>query len=226
MRLPVEPQWRRFRTALTLPGTSYDESVVRESEHSELVDNVQTEVNRAGLMSASRTPGGEQARRMRMSGWMAGLFWSALFLLVHVAAPWGLSLLSTRHGWIEGRPGAWNLLALLVVIPGIAATVWLIAQHYLASPQSFLELTRTQKMLTRGPYAVSRNPMYVSELAFWFGWALFYGSPPVLVGALLWWLGFNLVIVPSEERALEAQFGEAYRAYKAEVPRWLGWPHG
>jgi protein-S-isoprenylcysteine O-methyltransferase Ste14 len=35
---------------------------------------------------------------------------------------------------------------------------------------------------------------------------------------------FTFVIVPWEERDLEARFGEAYRAYKARVPRWLGLP--
>ena len=33
---------------------------------------------------------------------------------------------------------------------------------------------------------------------------------------------FHFVIVPWEERDLEARFGAAYRAYKARVPRWLG----
>jgi protein-S-isoprenylcysteine O-methyltransferase Ste14 len=162
--------------------------------------------------------------RIGMPTWLAAGSWTALFLLVHVAAPLGLSLLSVREGWVSGRPGAWNLLALLIVIPGIATTAWLVVQHYVASPQSFLELTRTQTMLTRGPYAYSRNPMYVLELAFWVGWSLFYGSVTVLIGVLLWWLAFSLVIVPREERVLEQQFGEAYRAYKARVPRWLGLP--
>jgi protein-S-isoprenylcysteine O-methyltransferase Ste14 len=161
---------------------------------------------------------------MRMPRWLAAGFWTALFLLVHVAVPWGLSLLFVREGWVNGRPGTWNLLALLIVIPGIAITAWLVVQHYVASPQSFLELTRTQTMLTRGPYAYSRNPMYVLELAFWVGWTLFYGSVTVLIGVLLWWLAFSLVVVPREERVLEQQFGEAYMAYKARVPRWLGRP--
>jgi protein-S-isoprenylcysteine O-methyltransferase Ste14 len=66
--------------------------------------------------------------------------------------------------------------------------------------------------------------MFLFELAFWFGWALFYGSIAVLIGFLLFWVALNFMIVPYEERDLEARFGEAYRDYKARVPRWLGLP--
>jgi protein-S-isoprenylcysteine O-methyltransferase Ste14 len=62
------------------------------------------------------------------------------------------------------------------------------------------------------------------ELVLWLGWALFYGSGAVFLGFCLWWVAFRFGIVPQEERALEARFGAAYRAYKARVPRWLGFP--
>ncbi len=173
-------------------------------------------------MSTPEVPGSKQPKRARLPHWITPIYLTALFLLVHVAAPWGLSLLSTRHGWVDGGPGRWNLLALMLVVAGIAGTLWMIALHYRASPGSFLELGPTQKLLTPGPYAFSRNPMYLFELAFWFGWALFYGSIAVLIGFLLWFAMFNFVIVPYEERDLEARFGEAYRQYKKVVPRWLG----
>lgn len=100
----------------------------------------------------------------------------------------------------------------------------MITLHYRASPASFLDLKPTQKLLTPGPYAFSRNPMYLSELAFWLGWALFFGSIAVLIGFLALFMLFNFVAVPHEERELETRFGEAYRAYKAQVPQWIGLP--
>jgi protein-S-isoprenylcysteine O-methyltransferase Ste14 len=77
-------------------------------------------------------------------------------------------------------------------------------------------------LLTSGPYAFSRNPLYLAFLGFWLGWALFYGSLAVLAVFVAFLVLANSVIVPSEERYLEARFGDAFRRYKATVPRWLG----
>ena len=175
-------------------------------------------------MSIDDVPNRERSKRVSLPHWMTPIVVTVLFLLVHVALPWALSSLSARHGWVDGRPGPWNLLALVLVVAGIAGTLWMMALHILASPGSFVELRPTRQLLTPGPYAASRNPMYLFELTFWFGWALFCGSIAVLIGFLLWLSMFHFVIVPWEERDLEARFGDAYRAYKARVPRWLGLP--
>jgi acetyl esterase/lipase len=86
-----------------------------------------------------------------------------------------------------------------------------------------IELRLPSFLLTRGPYAYSRNPMYVSELTLWLGWAVFYGNVGVLIGFVML---FALVIpgVRYEERVLAARFGDAYREYSSGVPRWLGTP--
>lgn len=63
--------------------------------------------------------------------------------------------------------------------------------------------------------------MYVTELALWFGWAVFYGGVGVLIGFTI----FVTVLVPSvwyEEPVLDARFGDAYRAYRSNAPRWIG----
>ncbi len=58
----------------------------------------------------------------------------------------------------------------------------------------------------------------------WFGWAIFYGSIAVFIAFILWWLFFAFLQIPTEERQLEARFGEIYLKYKATVPRWIGLP--
>jgi protein-S-isoprenylcysteine O-methyltransferase Ste14 len=76
-------------------------------------------------------------------------------------------------------------------------------------------------LLTTGPYAFSRNPMYV-------GWALIYAGIAFAANSL--WLlvllpfiaGYvHIVDIRKEERFLERKFGETYLAYKSRVRPYL-----
>jgi protein-S-isoprenylcysteine O-methyltransferase Ste14 len=75
--------------------------------------------------------------------------------------------------------------------------------------------------MTTGPYAYTRIPMYVAELALWLGWAILFGSVVILLGFAVLTVVIILVL-PREERGLERQFGETYRHYQARVSQWLG----
>jgi len=77
-------------------------------------------------------------------------------------------------------------------------------------------------LLRRGMYAFSRHPMYLSELTLLLGWIIFYGSLALVIALVMWFVFFNYYAIPQEERILEAHFGEAYREYKKQVPRWFG----
>ena len=76
-------------------------------------------------------------------------------------------------------------------------------------------------LVTHGPFAISRNPMFLSGLIVLLGWALFYGSVVILIFAVLGWTMAHFLKVPHEERGLEARFGEEYLAYKACTRRWF-----
>lgn len=75
-------------------------------------------------------------------------------------------------------------------------------------------------LATSGPYAYVRNPMYVGLGLLVAGIGFAFASDWTLVmlvpGALLIHFG----VVCREERYLEAKFGDAYRQYKAVVPRY------
>jgi protein-S-isoprenylcysteine O-methyltransferase Ste14 len=155
-----------------------------------------------------------------------------VYPLIFVVLPWALSLLTPRFGWTEGGPGSWNLLGLIPVAAGIAGLIWVFSVMFAQVPKlpAVLELdegegllTATSRVLiTHGPFAYSRNPMFLADAIVWLGWALFYGSAVILVVGLLGWTLLNYFKVPQKERGLEARFGDAYRDYRRTVPRWVG----
>ncbi len=169
-------------------------------------------------MNTPENPNQERSKVVSIPWWMA--FVAAL--IVWLVGPWAISLLTPHYGWAEGRPGNWNLLGLIPVVVGTACLLWIMVLHFAQAPERVeMKLTKNY-LLTRGPYAFTRHPMYLSELALLFGWIFFYRSVAVLIGFLVACAVLNFVNVPLEERALEARFGETYRQYKNTVPRWFG----
>jgi len=166
-------------------------------------------------MHTPNVPNREPDPRVRLPRWVALISWPVLFLLVHVAAPWAISLLSTRHGWTQGRPGRRNRLALLLVGAGTVVVSWCVGLHFGANT-GLLEMERTPRsLLVRGPYWFTRNPLFLSELAIWLGWALFYGSVAVFAGCLIFWVFVTRMAVSerkfsrkSSQRASQANHGQ------------------
>jgi protein-S-isoprenylcysteine O-methyltransferase Ste14 len=147
---------------------------------------------------------------------------------VHGGVPWGLSHLGPRYGWADGSPSGWNLLGYAVIAAGAALLVWLMLlglSRYRELPERVPLEWRPVILMTGGPYAFCRHPMYIAELGLWLGVAVLFGSPVVLVGFVAMFAVMRQLAV-WEERALETKFGEPYRQYKARVPRWIGLPRG
>lgn len=94
----------------------------------------------------------------------------------------------------------------------------------------------SERLVTSGPYAVSRNPVYVLALAQSFFWSLgllalglaaggacaglaALAAPTLLYGH--YW-GMDALVIPYEEMALRAKHPDAFAAYCARVHRWFG----
>ena len=79
----------------------------------------------------------------------------------------------------------------------------------------------TTTIVRSGPYGFSRNPIYLAFTLFQAGVAAWVNSLGVLLMLLPALALIGLVVIPQEERYLEARFPSAYLPYKREVRRWL-----
>lgn len=79
------------------------------------------------------------------------------------------------------------------------------------------------KLVMRGIYKRTRNPMYQAFGLFILGLALAFASDWLFLLLPLGMLIIHFGVVRREERYLSAKFGDDYRAYRERVPRY-GWP--
>jgi protein-S-isoprenylcysteine O-methyltransferase Ste14 len=75
--------------------------------------------------------------------------------------------------------------------------------------------------VARGVYTRVRNPMMIGVILVLLGEAMLLGSIPVLIWGLIFIQGCLILIPFWEEPDLEHRFGEPYREYKRNVPRWI-----
>jgi protein-S-isoprenylcysteine O-methyltransferase Ste14 len=132
-----------------------------------------------------------------MVGLGAGI---VLHLVTHARLSW--------PAWV-GHAVGWPLLL---------AGLWLAA--WAVRSAAGVDLERPDQLVLAGPYALSRNPMYVASTLVYVGIALVLGAawPLLLLPFVL--LATHVVVV-REERSLERRFGTAYRTYKKSVRRYL-----
>ena len=79
----------------------------------------------------------------------------------------------------------------------------------------------TTTIVRTGPYRFSRNPIYLAFSLLQLGLACWVNSLALLMTLMPAVALMSLVVIPREERYLEARFPAAYPAYKASVRRWL-----
>ncbi len=103
-----------------------------------------------------------------------------------------------------------------LVAGGLAFASW--ARFYLGRLWSGSVTLKAEHAIIRaGPYALTRHPIYTGLLLALIGTALVRATLASLLGFFLLALGVMLKI-RQEERLLIGHFGDAYRAYQAEVP--------
>ena len=78
-----------------------------------------------------------------------------------------------------------------------------------------------ENLVTGGVFAHSRNPMYVGNILLAIGCLFVSGNLTAILFGSAFFLIFYRLIVHSEECFLSSKFGDAYKEYCADVPRWI-----
>jgi protein-S-isoprenylcysteine O-methyltransferase Ste14 len=111
--------------------------------------------------------------------------------------------------WLARPTWKTMALSLLLVVPGL----WL--RGYAAGyVKKNAELTRT------GPYAYTRNPLYLGSMLIAFGFAWASGSWVIFVALAALFLAIYLPTIQSEEEYLRSKF-PGFDEYALRVPRLL-----
>jgi len=76
-------------------------------------------------------------------------------------------------------------------------------------------------LATDGLFAFSRNPVYLGMMTGLVGIFIILGSLTPVIMIPVFFLIIRTIVIPFEEKMMEATFGDAYREYRARVRRWL-----
>jgi len=124
---------------------------------------------------------------------------------------------SLKQVWISGIASNFGYL---IMVLGVFLPAWG-ARVFKEVETNIMPYNPPDKMVTKGPFGFTRNPMYLGMLLVLVGLAWAYGTyaallfPPVYFAVANWWH------IPFEEKKMAEAFGDAFTDYKSKVRRWI-----
>jgi protein-S-isoprenylcysteine O-methyltransferase Ste14 len=129
-----------------------------------------------------------------------------------------------------------RVLPLPLALPGTALMQWMAGggviligiaimaagvRNFSRAPTPVPSNQPVRVLVTAGIHGWSRNPIYIGMFLVYAGIGMAARSQWILILALPLAITLRYGVVAREEAYLERCFGDAYRHYKARVPRWL-----
>ena len=121
-------------------------------------------------------------------------------------------------------PETWtasNYFGAMLMFAGAVIIVICVLRFATEGKGTLSPLDPTKRLVVRGLYRHTRNPMYVGAMSILVGESIFWWSLPLTIYAAAIFLAFNLVIFLHEEPRLRREFGEEYDDYTRNVSRWI-----
>ena len=123
------------------------------------------------------------------------------------------------------QPRDWNALPVLIrcvalagIGGGLLLRAWAAAHAGSHTRSGTIE---GGNLASSGPYSRVRNPIYLGNFILGLGMVALLGDPWLLPLHFVTFTVLYATIIPAEEQYLAREFGPAYQAYVANVPRLL-----
>jgi protein-S-isoprenylcysteine O-methyltransferase Ste14 len=112
-------------------------------------------------------------------------------------------------------------LAVVVGVGGLLLSGWGERTFAREGTDIFPASPTNKKLVTRGPFRYTRNPMYLGLVLMATGFALYFGTLAFYIVPVLLFLLCNFSFIPFEEAKMQRQFGDQYTDYLRRVRRWV-----
>ncbi len=141
-----------------------------------------------------------------------------LWALLFVVLAWGAGRVAGLgpEPWLDQF--SWGAGA---AIAGFVIALWGRLAFAKAGTEVMPASETNKHLVTGGPFAFTRNPMYLGLLIVVIGVMLMIGTLTMIAAPVAFFLWVNFVSIPYEEKKMERQFGAEYRDYKKRVRRWI-----
>lgn len=153
------------------------------------------------------------------------------------AAKWGIAVQSLSFAlvWSLPRTTFWPFppsrageIALAAVAVALAHTSWLFcfwAIRTLGKQWTYAaRVIKGHELITQGPYAVVRNPIYLGMFGAILATGLVFSRWWTLLAAVVFFLVGNRIRIRAEEQILHETFGAQFEEYARRVPAFLPRP--
>jgi protein-S-isoprenylcysteine O-methyltransferase Ste14 len=114
-----------------------------------------------------------------------------------------------------------STIGVLLIAFGLVLVLKTIPMFLKLSEGTIMPWEPANELIVEGVYRYVRNPMHSGVFAIVLGEGLILRSTSILIFAVFAIFSHFFYIPFSEERGLEKRFGEEYRVYKENVPRWI-----
>jgi protein-S-isoprenylcysteine O-methyltransferase Ste14 len=131
---------------------------------------------------------------------------------------WFVALLVVVLMFVEGKGHNSIVYEIMEPVGALFIAICIVGRGYCSA---YIGGIKNDMLMREGPFSVVRNPLYVFSFIGLFGVGMLSGMVTFLTVLVVAFMVYYFFVIAREEAFLADKFGEDYKRYLQEVPRWF-----